>query len=109
MEVLAANTPPEVMLQFDVGTCIEVGSDPVAWIRANPGRIRSLHCKDWAPGPDKGYSVLFGEGDAPWKAIFNAAESVGGVEYYLIEQEGSRFPAMETAQRCIDAWKKIKT
>lgn len=108
MEVLAANTPAEVMLQLDVGTCVEAGSDPVAWIKANPGRIRSIHCKDWAPGPDKGYRVLFGEGDSPWKAIFQAAESVGGVEYYLIEQEGSRFPPMETAQRCIDAWKKMK-
>ena len=109
MEILAANTPRDVMLQLDVGTCVEVGSDPVAWIRSNPGRIRSLHCKDWASGPDKGYRVLFGEGEAPWKAIFAAAESVGGVEYYLIEQEGSRFSAVETAQRCLEAWKKIKT
>lgn len=109
MEVLAANTPPEVMLQLDVGTCVEAGSDPVAWIKANPGRIHSIHCKDWAPGPDKGYRVLFGEGVSPWQAIFRAAESVGGVEYYLIEQEGSRFPAMETAQRCIETWKKTYT
>ena len=108
IEVLAANTPPEVMLQLDVGTCVQVGSDPVAWIQANPGRIRSIHCKDWAPGADKQYRVLFGEGDSPWKAIFEAAESVGGVEYYLIEQEGSRFPALETAQRCIDSWKKMR-
>jgi sugar phosphate isomerase/epimerase len=108
IEVLAANTPPEVMLQLDVGTCVEVGSDPVAWIRANPGRIHSIHCKDWAPGPDKAYRVLFGEGVCPWKAIFDAAESVGGVEYYLIEQEGSRFPAMETARRCIETWKKTR-
>ncbi len=108
MEVIADNTPPEVMLQFDVGTCVEAGSDPVAWIKANPGRIRSLHCKDWAPGPDKGYRVLFGEGSFDWKPIFAAAESVGGVEYYLIEQEGSRFPSLETAQRCIDTWKKVK-
>lgn len=109
IEVLAANTPPEVMLQFDVGTCVEAGSDPVAWINANPGRIRSLHIKDWAPGPDKGYRVLFGEGSFDWQPIFQAAESVGGVEYYLIEQEGSRFPALETAQRCIDTWKKVKS
>ena len=109
MEVLAANTPAEVMLQFDVGTCVEAGSDPVAWIRGNPGRIRSLHCKDWAPGPDKSYRVLFGEGVCPWKQIFQAAESVGGVEYYLIEQEGSRFSEMETAERCLENWKKIKT
>lgn len=109
IEVIAANTPAEVMLQLDVGTCIEAGSDPVAWIKANPGRIRSIHCKDWAPGEGKGYKVLFGEGVAPWPAIFQAAENGGGVEYYLIEQEGSRFPAFETAERCLANWKHIKT
>ena len=111
IEVLAANTPSEFMLQFDVGTCLEVGSDPVAWIEANPGRINSVHCKDWAPGTgadEKGYRVLFGEGLCPWSKIFDAAESVGGVEYYLIEQEGSRFPELETAQRCLDTWKKMR-
>ena len=109
IEVLASNTPREVMLQLDVGTCVEVGSDPVAWIKANPGRINCLHCKDWAPGEGKGYRVLFAEGDSPWARIFEAAESTGGVEYYLIEQEGSRFPSMETAQRCLDTWKKMKS
>jgi len=108
MDVLAANTPKEFMLQFDVGTCLEAGSDPIAWINANPGRINSVHCKDWAPGADKGFRVLFGEGAAPWARIFEAVESVGGVEYYLIEQEGSRFPEFETAQRCLDSWKKMR-
>ena len=108
MEVIAAHTPKEVMLQLDVGTCVEAGSDPVEWIKAQPGRINSLHCKDWAPGEDKGYRVLFGEGASPWKEIFEAAETVGGVEFYLIEQEGSRFPAMETAERCLATWKKMK-
>jgi sugar phosphate isomerase/epimerase len=106
IEILAKNTKPSVMLQLDVGTCIDAGSDPVAWIRANPGRIRSIHCKDWSPDPAKGYKVLFGEGVADWKAIFAAAESVGGVEYYLIEQEGSRFSELETAQKCRDAYRK---
>src|SRR5215470_9156830 len=50
MEVIAANTPKDFMLQLDVGTCVEVGSDPVAWIKANPGRINCLHCKDWGAG-----------------------------------------------------------
>jgi sugar phosphate isomerase/epimerase len=107
IEVLAANTPKNVMLQLDVGTCIEVGSDPVAWINANPGRINSLHLKDWSPDKDKGYKVLFGEGVAPWEKIFDAAEKEGGVEYYLIEQEGSAYPSMETAERCLAAYKKI--
>ena len=106
MEVIAANTPKDFMLQLDVGTCVEVGSDPVAWIKANPGRINSMHIKEWAPG--EGYKALLGEGAAPWKAIFEAGESVGGVEYYLIEQEGSRFPPLETAQRCLATWKKMR-
>src|SRR5580658_3872443 len=105
IEILAKNTKPSVMLQLDVGTCIEAGSDPVAWIRANPGRIRSLHLKEWSPEAGKGYTVLFGEGVAKWKAIFEAAESVGGVEYYLTEQEGSRFSELDTAKRCLDAFR----
>lgn len=105
MEVLAKNTKASVMLQLDVGTCIEAGSDPVAWIRAHPGRIRSVHCKDWSPKAGKGYSVLFGEGAADWKAIFAAAESTGGAEFYLMEQEGSRFPELETARRCLEAYR----
>jgi sugar phosphate isomerase/epimerase len=101
MEILAKNTKPSVMLQLDVGTCIEAGTDPVAWIKAHPGRIRSMHCKDWSPEAAKKYSVLFGEGVADWKALFQAAENGGGIEYYLMEQEGSRFPELETAEKCL--------
>ncbi len=110
MDVLAANTPKDVTLQLDVGTCVDAGADPVAWIKANPGRITSIHCKEWGAGAgeDKGYRTLFGEGDAPWLKIFEAAESVGGVEYYLVEQEGSRFPPLETAERCLAAFKKLR-
>jgi sugar phosphate isomerase/epimerase len=105
LELLAANTDKSIMLQLDVGTCLETGNDPVAWIENHPGRIRSLHLKDWAP--QKGYRVLFGEGIAPWKKIFAAAESVGGAEYYLVEQEGSDHPEIETAERCLVAYKDI--
>jgi sugar phosphate isomerase/epimerase len=104
IEVIASDTKPSVMLQLDVGTCLEAGADPVAWIKANPGRIRSIHCKDWSPDPNVGYKTLFGEGKADWKGIFHAAENGGGVEFYLIEQEGSRYPELETARRCLEAF-----
>jgi sugar phosphate isomerase/epimerase len=109
IEVIASNTKPSVMLQLDVGTCLEAGADPVAWIKANPGRIRSIHCKDWSPDPNVGYKTLFGEGKADWKAIFQAAENQGGVEFYLIEQEGSRYPELETARRCLEAFRSTHT
>ena len=108
IEVLAKNTPKDVMLQFDVGTCVEVGYDPVQWINQNPGRIKSIHVKDFSKDKSKGYRVLFGEGDAPWKEIFAAAEKTGGVEYYLIEQEGSPLPPFETVQRCLADFKKMR-
>ena len=107
MDVIAAGTPKDVVLQFDVGTCVEVGADPIAWINAHPGRIKSIHCKDWAAG--RGYAVAFGEGDAPWKKIFDAAEDKGGVEYYLIEQEtGGPDGELAMVRQCLENWKQLR-
>lgn len=103
IDLIAKNTKSSVVLQLDVGTCLEAGGDPVEWIKGNPGRIRSIHCKDWSP--DQGYKVLFGEGVADWKNILETAESVGGVEYYLIEQEGSRYSEFDTARKCLEAFR----
>jgi sugar phosphate isomerase/epimerase len=110
IEVIAANTPKEFVLQLDVGTCEEAGADPVEWVKANPGRIKVMHMKDWAPGGQgdgKGYRVLFGEGVTKWKELVAAAESVGGIEYYLIEQEGSPLSEFETAKKCLENWKAM--
>ena len=51
------------------------------------------------------YKTLFGEGVADWKEIFKAAEDGGGVEYYLVEQEGSRYSEMDTAKRCLQGFR----
>lgn len=108
MDILAKGTPKDFVLQLDVGTVVEVGEDPVAWIKANPGRIRSIHCKDWGAG-GRGYGVALGEGDAPWKRIFDAAESTGGVEFYLIEQEDpGAITELEMARKCLDNYRKLR-
>jgi sugar phosphate isomerase/epimerase len=108
MDILAANTPKDVVLQFDVGTCLEAGADPLAWIKANPGRIKSAHCKDWSP--DRGYDVAFGEGVAPWRALLDALEQTGGIEYYLIEQEtgAQQDGEMAMVRRCLENWRKLR-
>jgi len=105
LEIIASNTPKDVMMQLDVGTALATGNDPVAWIDRNPGRIKSMHLKDWSP--EKQYRVLFGEGAGQWKKIFQAAESTGGVEYYLIEQEGSDFTPKETVEKCLASYRKL--
>jgi sugar phosphate isomerase/epimerase len=108
MDVLASSTRKQVVMQLDVGTTVAAGADPVAWINANPGRSKSIHCKDWRAG-EKGYAVLFGEGDAPWKRIFEAAEKTGGVESYIIEQEqGPADGQLARAEQCLANWKKLR-
>jgi sugar phosphate isomerase/epimerase len=107
MDILATNTSKDVVLQLDVGTAVEVGQDPVAWINQNPGRIKSMHCKEWSK--EKGYKALFNEGAAPWVEIFKAAEKSGGIEHYLVEQEGSDFTPLETAQKCLDSFHALKS
>lgn len=108
IDILTTNTPREVGFQLDVATCLAAGVDPVAFIKANAGRIKTYHIKDWSSDPALHYRVLLGEGVGHWKDIFAAAESVGGVEHYLIEQEGSRFPPMETAQRCLGNFRALR-
>ena len=107
MDVLAAGTPKDVALQLDCGTCVEAGADPVAWIKANPGRIKSTHLKEW--DKERGYAVAFGEGAVPWKELIGAAEATGGVEYHLIEQEvAGAEGSLAMARRCLENYKKLR-
>ena len=108
IDILTGHTPKEVAFQLNVVTCLAAGADPLAFIKANAGRIKTYHLKDWSPDPEKKYRVLLGEGIGPWKELLELAETVGGVEHYLIEQEGSRFSQMETARRCLANLKAIR-
>jgi sugar phosphate isomerase/epimerase len=110
MDILAKNTPKDFVLQLDAGTAVEMGVDTAAWITANPGRIKSIHLKDWGKGEGRAYTVAFGEGDVPWKSLFQAAESTGGVEYYLIEQEHAGPDGeIAMAKRCLDNYRKMQS
>jgi len=107
IELLAANTDKSIMLQIGCGHL----SGNRAMTRSRGSRkIRDAFApyiaKDWSP--EKGYRVLFGDGVGPWKKLFAAAESEAGIEYYLIEQEGSEYSEMETAQRCLATYRKLQ-
>jgi sugar phosphate isomerase/epimerase len=109
MDILAAGTPRDFVLQLDIGTCVQAGQDPVAWINAHPGRIASMHCKDWGAGEGRGYAVAFAEGDAPWLRIFQAAESVGGIEHYFLEQEvPGPIGELAMVQKCLENYRTLR-
>lgn len=73
---------------------------------ATRGRVRMMHCKDHPPCDRY---VLLGDGTIEWKPLFQAAESVGGIECYIIEQERYSAPLtpMQCAERCLRNFEKL--
>ena len=80
------------------------GFDPVTYIKKYPGRTLTMHMKDSSAEKK---SLLIGEGDMKWQELFDAAESVGGVEWYLVEQETYPFPPLESVEKSLANLRKL--
>lgn len=94
-DVFLDNTGKEVIMQMDLAHYPEHNLKPEDYMKRYPGRARTVHLKDYAPD---GRLVLLGDGVMDWKSVFQAAESVGGIEAYIIEQE--KYPEPLTPQQC---------
>jgi len=105
-DVFMDNTVKGVTGQMHLAAFPAAKLDPVAYIKKYPGRSRTLQLNDWAPGKR---GVLLGEGQIDWKALFAAAESVGGIQAYVIEQESypPGMPPMEACRRCLENFHKL--
>jgi len=103
-DIFFGGTKKGVVQQIDTGNCIEGGGDPVVLIKRYPGRTASIHLKEFSETkPD----AFVGEGDVPWKAIFEACESVGGTEWYIVEYEHETQPALPSVDRCLRNLRKM--
>lgn len=89
-DVLLAELPAEVEIELDVYWAAVGGRDPAAEIRAIADRVRLLHMKDAAPGPER-HDAPAGEGTLGFPAIVEAARAAG-VEWYIVEQDEPREP-----------------
>jgi sugar phosphate isomerase/epimerase len=94
-DVLLSALPPEVEIELDVYWAAVAGRDPVAEIRAHADRVRLLHMKDRAPGPESPDAPA-GDGNLPFPAIVEAAR-VAGVEWYIAEQDEPHEPLEDIA------------
>lgn len=103
-DLFAKNTSQEVILQIDTGNCIEGGGDPIAYVRRYPKRSQTVHIKEHsASKPD----AIIGEGDIKWKEFFEACESVGGTEWYIVEEESGAYPGLEAVTRSLANLRKM--
>jgi sugar phosphate isomerase/epimerase len=108
IELVASTAAKDIVFQLDVGTCVEAGADPIAWVNKNPGRFPTLHCKDWSSDPSKGFNIVFGEGYASWKVLIGAAEKTGGLKYLVIEQDNVECCSqLEAAKRALANMRKL--
>jgi sugar phosphate isomerase/epimerase len=86
-DVLARNTPRQVILQQDVGWTSFAGKDPVAYVKKYPGRTVSLHYKAKFLKGTTGKAPIIGQDHTDWVGLTAAVRSVGGTEWMTIEQE----------------------
>jgi sugar phosphate isomerase/epimerase len=103
----ADRTSKDVILQFDTGNASEMeGVTPQSLIERNPGRTISMHVK---PFSRKDPNAYLGADELDWPAIMTAAETVGGVEWYIIEYEKEGVPPLEALKANLQAFKKLRS
>jgi sugar phosphate isomerase/epimerase len=99
-DLFAERTSKDVVLQQDVGWTVAAGLDPVEIVKKHPGRTKIPHFKPTVKRGDAGKKAIIGEDSVPWKGIIEACYTVGGTEYFVIEQE--RYPDKKSPMECTE-------
>ncbi|MHB0956195.1 MAG: sugar phosphate isomerase/epimerase family protein [Pirellulaceae bacterium] len=102
-DLFFANTCSDVVMQMDLGNCLEAGGDPIASLKRFPGRSQTIHLKE-AGGPD---TAVVGEGDVNWKEVFEICESTGGTKWYIVEHERPAGTPLRNVSRCLRNLQKM--
>lgn len=102
----ADQTTDDVILQLDTGNASSVrGVSPTDLIRRNPGRTASLHVKPFsASSPD----AYLGDDELDWRDIMTACETVGGIEWYIIEYEREGARPLAAVRANLDRFQRMR-
>lgn len=106
-ELFFSRTREDIIAQMDVGNCMHGGADPYDLVAKLPGRGKLMHVKA-ENEKGKGGACVAGEGDiVDWKRMFEIAETKGGVEWYIVEQEDCR-PGSNLMEACAECYENLK-
>jgi sugar phosphate isomerase/epimerase len=103
-DLLFGNTSKEVCMQLDTGNAMQGGGDPVAILKKYPGRSLTIHLKEFSKTNPK---ALIGDGDVKWKEILEVCETIGGTQYYILEEESGAYLPLESAELSLKGFKKV--
>jgi len=99
---LFARTKKEFVMQLDTGNCLGGGSDPVEILKKYPGRATTVHLKTFGGNRD----TVIGDDQVEWPAVFEACETVGGTEWYIVEHETGTDP-VASIKGCFEGLRKL--
>ncbi len=104
--LFADRTTKDVILQLDTGNASELtGVSLVDLIRRNAGRTVTMHVKPYSKTKPDAY---LGADELDWPGIMTASESVGGLEWYIIEYEREGVPPLESLKANFESFKKLR-
>jgi len=105
--LFADQTTKDVILQLDTGNASELtGVSLVDLIRRNAGRTVSMHVKPFSKANPNAY---LGADELDWPGIMTAAESVGGLEWYIIEYEREGVPPLESLKANLEGFRRLRS
>lgn len=94
--ILDAAAPRNLLCEADVFWVHTGGKNPGEFIREQGRRIKLLHLKD---------EKEIGGGPVNFTEVFAAAESIGSVEWYVVEVEKYNFDPLESVRRSFNQLK----
>jgi sugar phosphate isomerase/epimerase len=104
--LFADRTTKDVILQLDTGNASVLTSvSLVDLIRRNAGRTVTMHVKPFSKTNSNAY---LGADELDWPGIMTAVESVGGLEWYIIEYEREGVPPLESLKANLGAFRKLR-
>lgn len=105
--LFADQTRKNVILQFDTGNASEMqGVTVTDFLKRNKGRTISMHVK---PYSKKSPDAYLGDDELDWKQIMTIVESIGGLEWYIIEYERDVAPPLESLKANLERFKKMRS
>ncbi len=104
-DIIASNTSKDVIMQQDLGNCIDGGGDPIMYLKRYPGRAVTVHLKEHSATNPK---AMIGEGDVKWGEIFKLIRAAGTTQWYIIEEEKDAVPPLQGAEISLKNLKKIR-
>ncbi|MDZ5649499.1 sugar phosphate isomerase/epimerase [Nitrospirillum sp. BR 11828] len=112
-DILLAETDPDlVKMEMDAGWVAAAGLDPVALLRAHPGRFRLMHVKDVKAGTAPNTLLKMdpaevGGGTLDWRRILPAAHAAGINHFYVEQEPPFARPRLEAARLSADYLGKL--